>query len=190
MIFYLMLLLIPRSEMFNTMINGDSSFAEKKERKVKVPFSSQAVEMMVKYMYGTELEDWDKIDLFLELIEMGGIYGIENLNKAAAEKIKPLLTKDIVLHILSFAHLHKADDLKKICADVVFREFSDNEVLEQKAIIDCPEMGVELWKLFKDKKKACPKNKRTSSEHTMASSHNDTFYNICIMILLLIDFYA
>ena len=171
-----MLLLLPRSEMFNTMINGESSFAEKKERKVKVPFSSQAVAMMVKFMYGTELEDWEDINVFLELIEIGGVYGIENLNKAAAEKIKPQVTKESAFHILSFAHLHKADDLKKICADVVISEFSEKEVLEQKAIIDCPEMGVELWKLFKDKKKARPKNKRTSSEDTKASSHQDTFY--------------
>ena len=34
--------------MFNTMINGEGSFAEKKDRKVSVPFSRKAVEMMVK----------------------------------------------------------------------------------------------------------------------------------------------
>ena len=45
--------------MFSTMINGEYSFAEKKARKMKVPFSSKAVEMMVKYMYGIELESYE-----------------------------------------------------------------------------------------------------------------------------------
>ena len=88
-----------RSDMFNTMINGEGSFAEKKERKVKVPFSSRAVEMMVEYMYGIELEDWEDIDVFLELIEIGGLYGIKNLDKAAAEKMKQHLTKENVFPI-------------------------------------------------------------------------------------------
>ena len=42
--------------MFNTMINGDSEFAEKKERKVMIPFSHEAVDMMVQFMYGIEFE--------------------------------------------------------------------------------------------------------------------------------------
>merc|ERR1719312_150908 len=120
------------------MINGESSFVEKKERKVKVPFSSQAVEMMVKYLYGIELEECENHDVFLELIAIGGLYGIENLNKAAAEKIKSHVTKDTVFHILSFAHLLKADDLKKICSDMILSAFSEKEVLNQKVIIDCP----------------------------------------------------
>ena len=45
------------------MINGESSFAEKKKRKVKVPFSSKAVDMMVKYIYGIELEDYKTLDI-------------------------------------------------------------------------------------------------------------------------------
>ena len=65
--------------MLNTMINGESSFVEKKERKVKVPFSSHAVEMVVKYMYGIELEYLENPNALLELIEMGGLNGIENL---------------------------------------------------------------------------------------------------------------
>ena len=124
--------------MFNTMINGESSFVEKKERKVKVPFSSQAVEMMVKYIYGIEIEDYENLnllshpikgqnlDVFLELIEIGGLYGIENLDIASAQKIKPHVTKENVFHILSFAHLHKADDLKKICADMIIGTFSED----------------------------------------------------------------
>ena len=149
------------------MINGESSFVEKKERKVKVPFSSKAVEMMVKYMYGVELEDYENLDVMslsypvtpqnlnvlLELIEIGGVYGIDNLDKAAAGKVKQHVTKENVFHILSFAHLHKTDDLKKICADAIINWFSEKAVLEQKAIIDCPEMGVELWQLFEDRKK-------------------------------------
>ena len=145
--------------MFNTMINGESSFIEKKERKVKVPFSSQAVERMVKYIYGIEIEDYENLnllshpitgqnlDVFLELIEIGGLYGIENLDKAVAEKIKPHVTKENVFHILSFAHLHKADDLKKHCADLIIGKFSEDEVCGEKAIIDCPDLGVELWQL-------------------------------------------
>ena len=151
--------------MFDTMINGESSFAEKKERKVKIPFSSQAVEMMVKYMYGIELDDYENLDVMsypvttqnlnvlLELIEIGGMYGIDNLDKAAAGKVKQHVTKENVFQILSFAHLHKTDDLKKICADAIISWFSEKAVLEQKAIIDCPEMGVELWHLFEDRKR-------------------------------------
>ena len=158
--------------MFNTMINGEGSFNEKKDRKVSVPFSSQAVEMMVKFMYGIELEDWKDIDVFLELIEIGGVYGIENLDKAAAEKIKQHLTKENVFHIFSFAHLHKANDLKKICTEIIISNFSENAVLEQKTIIDCPELAVELWKLFED---------------TLASS--DDFILITLLIMLMFFFY-
>ena len=119
--------------MFNTMINGDSSFAEKQERKVKVPYSSKAVEMMVKFIYGIELEDSNSLnmqshpvtkqnlDVFLELIEICGVYGIKNLDKAAAEKIKPHVNKENVFYIFSFAHLHKTEDLKKICMDQIAR---------------------------------------------------------------------
>ena len=113
-----------RSEIFNIMINGESSFAEKKERKVKVPFSSKAVEMLVKYIYGIELEEYQSLDIqssvsthnldiFLELIEIWGIYGIENLDKAVTEKIKQHVNKENVFNIFSFAQLHKADDLKR-----------------------------------------------------------------------------
>ena len=164
--------------MFNTMINGESSFVEKKERRVKVPFSSQAVEMMVKFIYGIEIEDYENldvlshpitrqnIDVFLELIEIGGVYGIENLDKAAAEKIKPHVSKENVFHILSFAHLHKADDLKRICADIIISKFSEDEVCGEKAIIDCPELGVELWQHFENKKKELQNTIRTPSEDT------------------------
>ena len=159
------------------MSNGEGSFAEKKERKVKVPFSSRAVEMMVKYMYGIELEDWEDIDVFLELIEIGGVYGIENLDKAAAEKIKQHLTKDTVFPILSFAHLHLASDLKKICTEMIINNFSEKAVLEQKTIIDCPELAMELWKRFEDKKKDRHKTARSSLQDTTASSDNfDTYY--------------
>ena len=165
--------LIMRSKVFNRMINGD--FAEKKERKVKIPFSSQAVDMMVKYMYGFELEDCENHDAFLELIEIGGVYDIENLKKAAAEKIKPHVTKETVFHILSFAYLHKADDLKKICLDMIISTFSEKEVLKQKVIIDCPEMVVELWNLFENKKKD-QNNRKTSSEDTMVNTHNHVIF--------------
>ena len=160
------------------MINGESSFAEKKKRKVKVPFSSKAVEMMVKYIYGIELEDYIKssvsthnLDVFLELIEIWGLYRIENLDKAVAEKIKQHVNKENVFHIFSFAHLHKTDDLKKICTEKIISKFSERAVLEQKAIIDFPEMGVELWRLFEDRKnKSHENNRATSSEDNMASS--------------------
>ena len=166
------------------MINGESLFSEKKERKVKVPFSSKAVEMMVKFIYGIELEDSNSLDMqshpvtkqnldvFLELIEICGVYGIKNLDKAAAEKIKPHVNKENMFYIFSFAHLHKTDDLKKICMEEITGKFSEKAVLEQKAIIDCPEMGVELWKLFEDKKKKCHRNRSNSSEDTMASAYH------------------
>ena len=84
--------------MFNTMINGESSFTEKKEGKVQVPFSNQAVEMMVQFMYGMELKDLDleHLDVYLELIEIGGVYGVKNLDKAAAEKLKPHVNRENV----------------------------------------------------------------------------------------------
>ena len=163
------------------MINGESSFAEKKKRKVKVPFSSKAVEMMVKYIYGIELEDYktldikspvstQNLDIFLELIEISGVYGIENLEKAAAEKIKQHVNKENVFQIFSFAHLHKTDDLKKICTDEIISKFSERAVLDQEAIINFPEMALELWQLFEDIKKISHKNRGTSSEDNMASS--------------------
>ena len=176
-----------RSEIFNIMINGESSFAEKKERKVKVPFSSKAVEMLVKYIYGIELEEYQSLDIqssvsthnldiFLELIEIWGIYGIENLDKAVTEKIKQHVNKENVFHIFSFSHLHKTDDLKKICTEKIISQFSERAVLEQKEIIDCPEMAVELWKLFEDKKKKCHENSETSSEDNMASYYNFSIF--------------
>ena len=166
-----------RSEMFKTMINGESSFVENKERKVKVPFSSRAVELMVKYMYGIELEDCKDPRPYFELVEISGVYGIENLNKAAAEKIKPYVKdvklldgrfkKETVFDLLSFAHLHKADDLKKICADEIISKFSEDEVLKLKVIIDCPEIGMELWLLFENKKKARSESRMTLSDDTV-----------------------
>lgn len=164
--------------MFNTMINGEGSFAEKKERKVKVPFSSRAVEMMVEYIYGIELEDWEDVDVFLELIEIGGVYGIENLDKATALKIKQLslLTKENVFPMLSFAHLHKASDLKNNCTEMIINNFCERAVLEQETIIDSPELAVELWKLFEDKKRDRHKTARASLQDTRVSSdHFDTF---------------
>ena len=173
-----------RSEMFKTMINGESSFVENKERKVKIPFSSKAVEMMVKFMYGIELEDCEDPLRYFEIIMIGGVYGIENLKKAAAEKIRPYVTKDLkllhsslklsykyekdtIFEILLFAHVQKADDLKKILADVIISTFSEEEVLMQKAIIYCPEIGMELWQLFENKKKA--ETRSNSVEDTMIS---------------------
>ena len=52
------------------------------------------------------------LDVFLELIEICGVYGIKNLDKAATEKIKPHGNKENVFYIFSFGHLHKTDDLK------------------------------------------------------------------------------
>ena len=159
----------PRSQMFSTMINGDSLFAERKERKVKVPFSSKAVEMMVKFIYGIELEEYksptkQNLDVFLELIEICGVYGIKNPDKDEAEKIKPHVNKENVFYIFSFAHLQKTDDLKKICMEEITGKFSEKAVLDQKAIIDCPEMGVEIWKLYEHRKTKCHKNRATSSQ--------------------------
>ena len=163
--------------MFNTMINGESSFTEKKEGKVQVPFSKQAVDLMVQFMYGIELKnlDLEHLDVYLELIEIGGVYGVKNLDKAAAEKLKPHVNKENVFHIISFAHLHKADDLKKICSGVIISKFSEEAVLEQKTIMDCPELGVDLWKLFKEKKKAPPKS--SSNAQTASCPFHGPSYN-------------
>ena len=160
--------------MFNTMINGDSEFAEKKERKVMIPFSHEAVDMMVQFMYGIEFEyedpDYrDDLEVLLELIEIGGVYGIENLDKAAAERIKSLVNPTNVFHILSFSHLHNADDLKKICENEIINNLSEEDVLQEKVIMDCPELGVELWKLFHEKKKAPPKTSSDSPQKSVQS---------------------
>ncbi len=62
------------------------------------------------------------------------------------------------------------DDLKKICTEEIISKFSERAVLDQEAIIDFPEMALELWKLFEERKKICHTNRGTSSEDNMASS--------------------
>ena len=51
-----------------------------------------------------------------------------------------------------FIRAPSQNDLKKICTEMIISKFCEKAVLEQKTIIDCPELGVELWKLFEDKK--------------------------------------
>ena len=66
--------LMIRSEVFNRVVNAP--FKENKTRTLKLPYSSASVEMMIKFLYGYELEKVKSVKVVKEIVEMAKMYEI------------------------------------------------------------------------------------------------------------------
>ena len=134
--------------MLKTMIASSGDFLEKKEKRVIIPHSSEAVEDMVKYFYGFELVHVDQLNTLLELIEMAGVYGVEDLDSTVAKHLQALLTEDNVFQTLAFAFLHKATSCSRVAASACTALFTGEETLSRREVKDNPNLVIELWTIY------------------------------------------
>ena len=163
--------------MLKTMIASSGDFVEKKEKRVIIPHSSEAVEDMVKFFYGFELVHVDQLNTLLELIEMAGVYGVEDLDSTVAEHLRALLTEDNVFQTLAFAFLHKAPSCSRVAALACAVLFTEEETLSRKEIKDNPNLAIELWTIYnKIKKIEENSNIRQTSQTPTNSNKSEEFW--------------
>ena len=85
-----------RSDFFTGMLTAN--FKERAERSTKLNMSSEAVEQLVKFIYGFDIDIdlsfcQSDDDVLKELLIHGGVYGLDCLQKAAEKRLGEHLWK-------------------------------------------------------------------------------------------------
>ena len=117
---------------------------EKKTKRIELKkFSEDATEQFVKFLYGFELEQ-DDLETVKELLYMGGLYDVEDLQKAASGFIVDNLTKENVFDVMEFAKTHNADIVMELCSDFVINRCPEKIVSQREEVLKFPELGLAL----------------------------------------------
>ena len=142
------------SEVLGKMTTAD--FKEKTEKLIEFPkYSDYAVEAFIKFLYGFELElhltknddDDDEnvnYETAFELIEMGGVYGVREVQLAAADLTKKYLTKENVFETMQICKENDLDVAVDFCAKFATMNFSKKEILESGVIMKLPEIACKF----------------------------------------------
>ena len=107
-------------------------------------FSKEAVSVFVRFFYGYELDVDGELSIAKELITMGGMYGMESLQEAAADIIKQLLTEDNVIEILQFSKNQQCETAIAFCVEFIGDNFDREELQENGIIKEHPEIALHL----------------------------------------------
>ena len=116
--------------------------------------SAKAVEQLVKFVYGFDIDidlrsfvvDNDDWKALKELLIYGGVYGLDELQKAAENHLKNHLIYVNVIQFLEFAKEEKLYGTIKICAEFAAR-YNDQMIcsdLSKETIIKHPEIAIEM----------------------------------------------
>ena len=89
-------------------------------------FSAQAVQQFVKFLYGFELEEENPKGVVMDLIEMGGVYSVENLQIAASIFVPKILTEGNMLEMMDFLKTHKALAALDLCTEFLLENSNRN----------------------------------------------------------------
>ena len=163
------------SEFFNRAVN--SPFRENKTRTLKLPYSSTSVEMMIKFLYGYELEKVKSVKVVKEIVEMARMYEIKFLEEAVSIFIDDSLTKeDVVDCIIAFDKVGAEEAFKECCQHITVDEVvKNNQLLENPSALakvlktkkESPQKEPNYFKLF---------DPMTNLTRKLGSTYKTVFY--------------
>ena len=140
------LFLIFRSEFLETAVTSD--FKEKAEKRIELPYSTRAIEQFVKFLYGFELEDESSLEVVKDLIKMGGVYSVPNLQNAASMSLPKLLTRCKILaeitQMMDFAKTHQATAALELCTDFITTKYQLSWLQSNDLLHEYPEIAVRM----------------------------------------------
>ena len=135
--------MIFRSKVLETAVTGN--FKEKDEKRIKMSaYSAQAVQQFVKFLYGFELEEENPKGVVMDLIEMGGVYSVENLQIAASIFVPKILTKGNMMEMMDFLKTHKALAALDLCTEFLLENSDRNALQSSDLLSKHPEIAVHL----------------------------------------------
>ena len=131
-------------------------FKERRTKKIVLgDYSTVAVQEFVKFLYGKELNHRDlKTDLLIvrELLDMGGLYDVQLLQKAASSFIEEKLTKENVISTMKFAKTNMAKDTVKLCVEFILKSEDLERIINDTEFLhEFPELAVEVLQRKRNK---------------------------------------
>ena len=103
------------------------TFKESQLKRIELKsFSTKAVQMFVRFLYGFELEQEDlknDLDLVKDLIVMGGAYNVNGLQTAAVIYLPEHLNTDNMMEWMDFLKTHNAKDAIVFCSEFLVKTF-------------------------------------------------------------------
>ena len=135
----------PRSDYFKTVMTSD--FKEKESRRIAFKdFTSEAMLVFIKFMYGYELNEMSKkLDLnkLKELLLIGDMCLVQAFKGAVNKCIAKLLTKDNIFEMLEFFLKHQPDNLN-CCIFFIGAHYSLSQMKEEKILEKYPVIAVGI----------------------------------------------
>ena len=103
-------------------------------------FSTEAVRQFIKFLYGMELEEeWTDLEFIKELIVLGGVYSVSDLQTAAAPYLAVHLNDVNSAELREFSAVHNAAVAGDLCQRVL-----DYEEVEEPYGVLVPLLGFYL----------------------------------------------
>eukprot|EP00092_Neocalanus_flemingeri_P044732 GFUD01049696.1.p1 GENE.GFUD01049696.1~~GFUD01049696.1.p1 ORF type:complete len:287 (+),score=66.09 GFUD01049696.1:46-906(+) len=137
------LVLASRSPVFRAAVTAN--FTEKKDKKIYIQgFSSKAVEEVVRFLYGFEInEGFEEVE---ELIALGEMYQIDDLKTAAAMILDKNISKERVFTIAEVAAKHNADEAFDKCVEFIVNNFEIQDLIQNGMLDQFPKMALSILK--------------------------------------------
>jgi len=134
------------SEMLATMLSAN--FRERKEKLIQFPpYEDKTVEVFIKFMYGFELSSSGNdvsLETCKELIEMGGVYGVEGIQIAVTGVMEKFLKKENIFKMLQVCKKNNAQEAVDLCVQFVIKNFDKKEMVQSGKIKEFPEIAFKL----------------------------------------------
>ena len=121
-------------------------FREKNEKKIEMKtFSTAAVQEFVRFLYGFELKNED-LQILTDLIEMGGLYSVHDVQTAASMCLQDHLNIDNIVELMDFVKTHAAEDAADFLCEFVAIKFDRKELESHgsKIFSKHPEIAVKI----------------------------------------------
>ena len=127
-------------------MSGD--FKERHEKKIQMKtFSTAAVQEFVKFLYGFELKNGN-LQIAKDLIEMGGLYSVHDVQTAASMVLQEHFNLDNILDLMDFVKTHMKEDAADFLHEFVAIKFGRKELESHgsKIFSKYPEVAVKIWR--------------------------------------------
>ena len=119
---------------------------------MKVPVSSEAVNVFVKFLYGFDIDESVGEETLKELIQIGGVYD-SSVQDAAADLLKKHLTKENIFELYKFSKQNDSKTAMKHCQELILKEYTYPQLLDNGHLEEHPETAVEILKQNRKPKK-------------------------------------
>ena len=135
-------------------------FKEKNEKRIEMKtFSTAALQEFVKFLYGIELKNevmGKDLQILKDLIEMGGLYAVHDIQTAASMCLQEHLNIDNIVELMDFVKTNMAEDATDLLCEFVVKNFNQNLLCSHSSDIlsNHPEIAVKILKIEEARRRA------------------------------------